>query len=555
LPSPLIGARAILRPALACFTLATLASAQSGEVRHLFQSSFLDDEFGTAVAGAGDLDGDGRDDLLVGAPFSAEAFPHGGSIKAYSGATGALLFAMNGTGSNHGLGLGLSSAGDVSGDGVPDVLGGMSGNGSTWLGPGGGAKIFSGVDGALIHTFGGTTFNDGFGLAVAGLGDLNGDGRSDVIVGTAFAPGAPHPGYARVFSGLDGSILYSKTGAFNGQRFGVAVGSAGDVDGDGTPDFIIGAIGNNAAGPNSGSAFVYSGANGSLLLSLHGSGANHLFGYSVAGVGDQNGDTFDDVLVGTFIPGGTGYARVHSGATGGILFTLTASTAGDAFGHTVSGAGDVNGDGLPDFCVAAPNSNVGGTLRGFVRLFSGGTGAVLKDVGGPVAGLHFGYGLAPAGDVNGDALDDVIIGTLAESSTGLPGRALVVSNCAAAPYGVGLLPTQTLATFWILGAAGHESEGGVGILGAAPNGPGLIGLSVAPTFFVTYDVPVLFDVTPGLFALFNVTYDGVGYFEAPLNLRNPALAGVSLYAQAFEANLGAPQGFYASNGIVLYFGN
>jgi hypothetical protein len=544
-----------LRALAALWLVVPQAVAQTGELRHEFVSAALADEYGSSVAGAGDVDGDGVPDVAIGAPFSAEVVTHGGAAKIYSGATGGLIRSYLGTVLNQGLGLGLASAGDVDDDGTPDLLVGMSGNGSSGAGPGGGARVYSGATGAIIRSFGGTTFNDGFGLTLAGLGDINLDGFDDVIVGTAFPVGAAQPGYVKVFSGATGAVLYTKTGTFNGQRFGVAVGAAGDVNDDGVPDFIIGAIGNNPNGSNSGSAFVYSGATGALIHAFHGAGANHLFGYGVDGVGDVNGDGHDDVIVGSYLPSGIGYARVHSGATGAVLHTLTDGVVGDAFGHTVAGIGDVNGDGVPDFGVAAPNSGVNGTLSGFVRFFSGADGATLKDVVGPGAGMRFGYNFDGTGDVNGDALRDVVIGTLVSSGSGFPGRARVVSQCAAVPYGVGVLPTQTMTSFWITGAPGHEAEGGVGVFGGTPGGPGLVALSVAPAFYVDFGVPILIDPAPGAFALFDVLFDGTGYFEAPVSLRSPSLAGVSLYTQTFEANGAAPQGFYASNGLILYFGN
>ena len=113
-----------------------------------------------------------------------------------------------------------AAAGDVDHDGVPDVIIGLSANGSTGLGPGAERASFRAATGAVIRTFAGTIVGDAFGQTVDTLGDIDGDGYADVIVGTAFAPTSSEPGYAKVFSGATGAVLYTKTGGVAGQRFG-----------------------------------------------------------------------------------------------------------------------------------------------------------------------------------------------------------------------------------------------------------------------------------------------------------------------------------------------
>lgn len=520
-------------------------------IRQVFAGANPSDEFGSVVDGVGDIDGDGFADVIVGAPFDLPGSGHPGSATIYSGSTGAILFALVGPYGGSGFGLGAASAGDVDNDGVLDVIVGMSNNGSSGAGPGGGASILSGVDGSLIRALGGTIANDGFGQYVASLGDIDDDGHDDVLVGTAFAPNAAQPGYANVYSGFDGSILYAKSGAFNGHRFGLAYRGC-DVDGDGVREFMIGALGGNVNGANSGSLFVYSGASGVQIYDFHGVAANDRLGYSASGIGDIDGDSFGEIIVGTYVPNGAGYARIYSGATGAVLHHLTDGVIGDAFGHTVAGVGDVNGDGTPDFAVAATNSNVNGTQSGFVRVFSGATATILQDFPGPGPNVHFGYAISAAGDVNGDALPDIAIGSLVTG--GAPGYATVVSICAAQPFGAGLLPTQTLSMFWINGAPGHESEGGPAVSGAAPGSPGILAANLSTTSVTISSVPVLVDPSPGIL-LFDIFFDGAGYFEAAVNLRDPSLAGVSLYTQTFELNALAPEGVFASNGLALHFGN
>jgi FG-GAP repeat len=544
-----VDSRWVLRSLLAVLLIATTARGQ-GEIRYTFVGANSGDEFGSAFCEAGDVNGDGYGDVIIGAPFDLPALGNPGSATLYSGYDGSVLFALAGTAPNQLFGFGVSRAGDVNQDGVPDVVVGMSANGSTGFGPGGGARIYSGATGLVLHTFAGTNAHDGFGQSVGGLGDLNGDGHAEVLVGTSIGVGAGIPGYARVFSGIDGSILYTKTGTFVGQKFGLAY-PAGDVNGDGLGDFMIGAIGNNVNGANSGSAFVYSGATGALLHAFHGVSSGDRLGYSGHGVGDANGDGFGDVIVGTFIPSGTGYARVYSGADGSVLHHLTDGATGDAFGHTVAGVADVNGDGTPDFAVAATNSNAGGTLSGRVIVYSGLGASVLKEfVGAP--SQHLGYALNPAGDVNGDHLPDIALGGLVSGTTA--GFATIVSIQAAQPYGAGILPTQTLSTAWIIGAPGHESEGGLAISGAVPNASGIVAANLAPGAGTLYSVPVLVDLNFATLLMVDIVYGPLGNLDIPIDLQNAGLAGISFYAQAFELNPAAPEGVYASNGIMLLFG-
>jgi hypothetical protein len=298
---------------------------------------------------------------------------------------------------------------------------------------------------------------------------------------------------------------------------------------------------------------VYSGATGAVLNTFFGVAAQDRLGYSGCEVGDVNGDGHSEVIVGTYIPTGLGYARVYSGIDGSVMYHLTDGVIGDAFGHTVAGVADVNGDGKPDFAVSAPLSNVNGSLSGFVRVYSGADGSILKQFNGYASGIHYGYSVNPAGDVNADGLPDIAIGSLIPSSLGIPGSATVVSICAAQPYGGGLLPTQTLDFSWVQGPSGLESLGAPMISGAQPGAIGLLAANGAPGNLTVFDVPILFDVsTP--FLLLEVTFDGSGALTFPLDLRNSALAGIAFYLQAFEANANAPQGVYASNAMLLLFG-
>ncbi|MGX2042098.1 VCBS repeat-containing protein [Methylocaldum sp. MU1018] len=268
-------------------------------------NAFLDQSQATL----GDVNGDGIPDLLKSAYLQdVGGSPHQGQAFVFSGADGSLLYTLDDPVPQAGAGFGVTVAGpgDVDGDGRPDILVGapnQDSNGNTLQGQ---VFVFSGADGNLLHILNAPTpqANALFGESVAGAGDVDGDGRPDILVG---APGQDvdhiYQGRAFVFSGADGSLLLTLDDP-TPQRsadFGWAVAGAGDVDGDGRPDILVGAADQTVGGNDSqGQAFVFSGADGSLLYTLDDpvpqAGAG--FGVTVAGPGDVDGDGRPDTLVG-----------------------------------------------------------------------------------------------------------------------------------------------------------------------------------------------------------------------------------------------------------------
>jgi hypothetical protein len=237
--------------------------------------------------------------------------------------------------------------------------------------------LVTGYQPPWLNTFNGDSSGDRLGTSVSGAGDVNADGYADVIVG-AFGDdnnGKADSGSARVLSGANGSILYTFYGDSAGDWFGTSVSGAGDVNADGYADVIVGAPGDDNTGADSGSARVFSGANGAILYTFNGDSATDRFGTSVSGAGDVNNDGFADVIVAAPYDDNngdtSGSARVLSGANGSILYTFNGDSAGDYFGVSISGAGDMNNDGYDDVIVGADYDDNNGTDSGSARVFSG----------------------------------------------------------------------------------------------------------------------------------------------------------------------------------------
>ena len=363
------------------------------------------DNFGHAVSDAGDVNGDGKADIIVGAHKAGYDL---GKAFIISGATGQFIYVFNGKQYGEGFGYSVSGAGDVDGDGRSDVIVGAPYYYPGGVGSTGRVIVFSGLNGDSIWTFYGDSIYYAFGYSVSGGGDVDGDGRGDLVVGSPryLSSGI---GKAFVFSGMTGDTLHAFERYSGAHGFGISVAGAGDVDDDGRDDVVIG-------DPYNDSAYVFSGRDGSMLWSFGGHGE---FGRSVSGAGDVDGDGHADVIVGapmadTLGLTDCGKAHVFSGDSGKVIWEWHGDSSYDHFGNSVSGAGDVDviKDGRADLIVGAPDADSAGlTDVGKAYVFSGRTGQIICEFYGGYEGPRgdgLGESVSGAGDVNLDGKDDVI---------------------------------------------------------------------------------------------------------------------------------------------------
>jgi hypothetical protein len=311
--------------------------------------------------------------------------------------------------------------GDVDGDGVPDAV--ISAPTSSRAGEKAGRiYVYSTKSGKLLWTADGRA-GDELGTGVEAAGDTNGDGIPDVI---ASAPGG---GYAKIYSGRDGRVLLTLRAENSGDEFGRHASGIGDVDNDGFADVIVGAPGNNAAGAKAGRAYVYSGKDGRLLLTLSGERAGDAFGSTVAGFADKE-HIF--LLVGAPKAGAkqTGRTYVYDALSSKPKFTIEADETGVALGAMfLSVPGDVDGDGVPDIYASDWSNAAKGQSTGRVYVYSGKDGHPLLTLTGETAGEGFGTSPSVAGDVDHDGHADLIVGAWQYSKEAIgAGRAYLYSG-------------------------------------------------------------------------------------------------------------------------------
>lgn len=410
--------------------------------------------FGYAVCGIGDIDGDGRGDAVVGAPLeNPDNYPEAGRAYFVSGATGNVIRTLISPGREAGGHFGVSVAAipDVNGDGKPDVvIGAPDEDPGTNPSDTGRAYIYSGATGGLLWKLipPAPTINMHFGKAVAGVPDVNGDGRGDVLVGApdeTYAGGQTRAGRVYVYSGATGVRIRNITPPTPQANdfFGRSVAGLADINNDGRGDIVIGAPENEDtySTGRTGHAYLFSGSTGGFIRQFNSPAAeaNGRFGYSIAAVADTNGDGKQDIVIGGPFenPGASpvdcGRAHLYSGATGALLFKLLPPTpaANGRFGWSLAGVPDINGDARGDIVVGAPGEPTG---AGRAHTYSGATGGRLSSHASAYAeaGGNFGWSVGGTPDLSGNGRGDLIVGAWKENPPTLPvpptdtGRAYIV---------------------------------------------------------------------------------------------------------------------------------
>ncbi len=377
------------------------------------------DGFGFVADEIGDLNGDGVREFIVGAPGNSSAGNGAGRAYVYSGADRTLLRTLTGQAAGENFGWSVADAGDVDGDGVPDVAVGGPSTGT------GVARVFSGATGNLLHNLSGPGAGSNFGSIVAGIGDVDGDGRSDLLIGAPDASAGR--GEVRIVSGSSGATIRSHPGTNVGDRYGYGGGAIGDVSGDGVPDYAAG-----AAMGGQGIVAVRSGADGSLLYSVNPLASSGQLGFIwIDAVGDVNGDGRPDIFVSDINDSGNrGRAHLVSGVDGATIRTFAGTQNSEFYGIARHGGHDADGDGIPDLFIAGYHHNEGATLAGKAYVYSGATGALLRSMTSTIANETLGYDAVQLGDVDSDGLADYLLSGDIEQGTTGRGRVYVIRGTA-----------------------------------------------------------------------------------------------------------------------------
>ena len=419
---------------IALFIAAHAPSAASVSSRLLIDPAGADgDIFGSSVASAGDVNADGYDDVIIGAHFYPSQSGQGRAYLFFGGPVMHLVADLDipaPSGGTGWFGISVAGAGDFNGDGYPDII-----VGARNAAPPGKAFIYYGgpsLDATPDLTLIGEppTTSSWFGNSVASAGDMNGDGFDDVIVGApAYGSASSTVGRVYVFYGGSAPDAIPDrvfTGISAGDKLGWVVGSAGDMNGDGHLDVFATAPRYYSGGTDPGAAYVWLGGPGFDTvadLTIHGSALTDRITSAVAG--DVNADGFSDLVI-------TRQGRAEVFLGGSPLNAIPDLTITGDFGSAAGG--DMNGDGVEDIVLGASGDDTGGTNAGRVSVYFGGSVIdAIEDMHfvGDGPNRLFGRGVATARRVDGPGPADLIVAAAQLDPEELgydAGRAYVYAN-------------------------------------------------------------------------------------------------------------------------------
>ncbi|HLT47312.1 MAG TPA: FG-GAP-like repeat-containing protein [Rubricoccaceae bacterium] len=426
------------------------------------------DDFGRSLAAVSDLDGDGISELVVGAPSDEVDGLEAGRVYVFSGADGTLLRTLDSPSpeAEGSFGHYLAAVEDVDGDGYEDLIVGATEERGGYTHALGYAYVFSGATGALLRTYAAPSDEAGvrFGYAVTGLPDLDGDGHAEHAVGAPYATGhaGDEPGYAYVYSGSDGTLIRSLTtqgvwcDLYHGDGFAIAITGVPDADEGGLADVLVGAP---LACNSMGAAYLFSGESGAMIWQheedLTANRVDH-FGQVLVGMEDATGDGRGDYYISTPQGGivGWGGSPWFTDARGKVSFFAgmgdeiedTFSPNGEpfgAFGWSLAGLGDIDGDGLPELLAGAPREDPGGSPEDAGRAYVFSPPFDLRYVivspADTLARPYFGTTVSAVPAVDGEGRSGFLVTALRHNISDRSGRVYLFSS---AP---GALPALTAA--------------------------------------------------------------------------------------------------------------
>ncbi|HLP32363.1 MAG TPA: FG-GAP-like repeat-containing protein, partial [Bacteroidia bacterium] len=414
------------------------ASGLSTTAALMVESNQASARMGQSVASTGDVNGDGYSDVVVGIPFYTNGQSNEGATMIYHGSSigigGSPIITLESNLAGARMGTSVSSAGDVNGDGYADVIIGVPfyANGQTDEGV---AYVFhggaSGISGSFASIIESNQAGSNMGWDVSCAGDVNGDGYSDIVTSAQeYANGQTDEGAAFVYHGSASGVITTHSAFLESNqvdtKMGNSVCAAGDVNGDGYGDVIVGAYYYDNGQSNEGAFFVYHGSSNGIITTastvVESNQANAYMGSSVSIAGDVNGDGYSDVVVGAYLydnfQSNEGAFFVYHGSASGIITsasTVVESNQTNAeMGNSVSCAGDVNGDGYSDVIVGAYQYDNGQSKEGAFFVYHGSAIGIITTAAAVVesnqTNAFMGYSVSSAGDVNGDGYSDVIVG-------------------------------------------------------------------------------------------------------------------------------------------------